>query len=248
MEILGVKIDNYTSQQALQKVDEFLAIGRPTKIFTPNPEMLVAAQTDEYFKKVLNSGDLNLCDGRGIQLVAKGKLERIPGVDFMLNLCQLAARQGKRVYLLGSGDDLVVEKTVKNLQIRWPTLPIAGFAKGPLITVNNGQIKVDDNEKLIKSINEIKPEILFVAFGHGKQEKWIYENLTKLPSVKIAMGVGGAFDYISGQVKRAPAWMRQIGLEWLYRFITQPSRIRRIWRATMVFLWLYLVKQKYAKS
>ena len=82
--------------------------------------------------------------------------------------------------------------------------------------------------------------VLFVAFGMGKQEKWIYENIEKLPSVKIAMGVGGAFDYISGSVPRAPLLLRTLGLEWAYRLWKQPSRIGRIWNATAVFMWLFL--------
>ena len=87
----------------------------------------------------------------------------------------------------------------------------------------------------------VKPDILFVAFGHGKQEKWINEYLRDLPSVKIAMGVGGAFDYLSGQTSRAPLWMRKIGLEWLYRLIREPKRLKRIWRAVIIFP-IYFVK------
>lgn len=244
MEILGIKVDDCTRKQALQKVAEFLASGRPAKIFTPNPEMLVDAQTDGYFKKVLNSGDLNICDGRGIQLVAKKKLERIPGVDFMLDICQLAATRGSKIYLLGSGDKFVIKQTVRNLQTKFFDLKISGFDQGPMISTD-GQLSDSDNEITINTINEVKPEILFVAFGHNKQEKWIYENSAKLPSVKIVMGVGGAFDYISGRVRRAPQWARRIGLEWLYRLAKEPGRIKRIYKATVVFLWLTL---KYAKQ
>ena len=105
MEILGVKIDQITKEQARQKVADFLISPGQYKIFTPNPEMVVRAQKDGYFKKVLNAGDLNLCDGMGVRIFTG--IKRIPGVDFMLELCQLAAQQGRGVYLLGSGSDEV---------------------------------------------------------------------------------------------------------------------------------------------
>ena len=88
-----------------------------------------------------------------------------------------------------------------------------------------------------------QPDILFVAFGHGKQEKWIYENLKDLPGVKVAMGVGGAFDFVSGNKKRAPKWMRVIGLEWLYRLIHEPNNLGRIWKATVIFIYYFCCKK-----
>jgi N-acetylglucosaminyldiphosphoundecaprenol N-acetyl-beta-D-mannosaminyltransferase len=242
MYFLGIKIDEITKEQALQKMLEFLNDGLPGetlaktgqyKIFTPNPEMIVKAQKDEYFKKVLNAGDLNLCDGVGLQIFTG--IKRIPGVDFMMELCQLAARQGRGVYLLGSGSDEVVEKTAENLQKQFPNLKIVGYDKGLMIS-ENIQYPISN----IQSINDSGADILFVAFGMGKQEKWIYENLNKIPNVKIAMGVGGSFDFISGKVKRAPLFLRQIGLEWMYRLIQEPRRFRRIFNATAKFTCLVL--------
>jgi len=100
------------------------------------------------------------------------------------------------------------------------------------------------NNELIQSINKAQPDILFVAFGAPKQEKWIYENLKKMPSVKLAMGVGGSFDFISGKVKRAPLIFQKAGLEWFWRLILEPWRFRRIYNATVKFGWLVL-KDKY---
>jgi N-acetylglucosaminyldiphosphoundecaprenol N-acetyl-beta-D-mannosaminyltransferase len=287
MNILGVKIDEVSHKSALDIAANYFVSKSQHKIFTPNPEMLVKAQKDGYFKSVLNSGDLNLCDGFGLWLVAhlssrakrsraksmacpelvEGDLakspdfsiERIPGVDFMLDICRLAEEQGRGIYLLGSGSDQVVNKTAENLQKQFPKLNIVGHNKGMVIeenfqfsisnfqSNNNGtmeqlnnkkslQFNESDNYSQITDINSLKPDILFVAFGMGKQEKWIYENLAKIPSVKIAMGVGGAFDYISGNVIRAPRLLRKIGLEWLYRLLAQPKRIKRILNATYDFL------------
>jgi N-acetylglucosaminyldiphosphoundecaprenol N-acetyl-beta-D-mannosaminyltransferase len=248
--VLGVKIDSISLVEAREKVRDFLNSAGQHTIFTPNPEMLVKAQKDEYFRYSLNKSDLNLCDGRGIQFVSKQKIERITGVDFMLEICKIAEMEKKTVYLLGSGSDEVVKKTEENLQQKFPSLKIVGWSRGPVIKESNVSVQpfnnstgliVDagENVKILQGINEAKPDILFVAFGMGKQEKWIIENLAKIPSVKITMGVGGAFDYISGSVKRAPLLLRKIGLEWLYRLVKQPKRIVRIWNATVKFLIIF---------
>lgn len=261
MQFLGIKISEVTKDEALSKVVEFLNSSKQYKIFTPNPEMVVKAQQDEYFKTVLNSGDMNLCDGMGLQIFTV--IARIPGVDFMLDVCRLAAEQGRGIYLLGSGKDEVVEKTKERLQIKFSGLKIAGWNKGPNIdelrimnhelsthsASHNSKFILHDsdlpevkreNQKVLDSINESKAEILFVAFGMGKQEKWIYENLSKLPNITVVMGVGGSFDFISGKIKRAPLFLRKLGLEWVYRLIQQPRRIGRILNATIKFTYLVL--------
>ncbi len=242
MGYLGVKISEPNIIEAKNKVLEFLNSDKQYKIFTPNPEMLVDARKDEYFKEVLNSGDLNLCDGFGLALVSGCK--RITGIDFMLEICEIAEKEGREVYLLGSGSDEIVKKTVENLQKQFPKLKIVGYDQGAsyVLDKNSQQLIYDqaENSKILYKINSFKPDILFIAFGHNKQEKWIYENLNKMPSVKIAMGVGGAFDYISGFVKRAPCWLRKIGLEWMYRLIKQPKRAERIFKATFKFLLLII--------
>ncbi len=284
MEFLGIKISEVNKEQALQKVVEFLRPNVPGEavaktghmIFTPNPEFVVKAQKDEYFKKVLNAGDLNLCDGMGIQIFTG--IKRVPGVDFMMEICKLAAEQGMGVYLLGSGNDEVVKKTAEELRKRFPNLKIVGCDKGPMIDEQNPTlypspcrggsdvmasatvvsppirgrteegVLVDGNNSTIQLINQLHPDILFVAIGMGKQEKWIYENLNKMPNVKVAMGVGGSFDFISGKVKRAPLFLRRLGLEWMYRLIQEPSRIGRIFNATFKFCYLVIKNRVYEKK
>ncbi|HBU06473.1 MAG TPA: glycosyltransferase [Candidatus Magasanikbacteria bacterium] len=241
MNVLGVQVDNYSKKQVLEKVTEFLLSNKQNKIFTPNPEMLVDAQKDEYFKTVLNSGDFNVCDGFGLQLVSGVK--RYPGIELMLDVCKLAEEKNKSVYLLGSGSDEITKDTADELKNRFPNLKVCGMNKGPNITYHISHITYqndNENEEIVHNIIMSAPDILFVAFGHGKQEKWIYENLKDLPSVKISMGVGGSFDFISGKVKRAPRLMRKIGLEWVYRLVCQPWRFGRIWKATVVFIFYFI--------
>ena len=244
MDILGVRIDEFPRMEALQKVKDFLAQNEQKMIFTPNPEMIVEAQKDPYFKEVLNASSLNICDGKGIELVSKKKLERIPGVDFLMDICSVAEKEGKTVYLLGSGSKEVIAESQERLLKKFPALRIVGAHPGLLITKKAGEphrieYNSEENDDLVGEIISLGPDILFVGFGHSKQEKWIYENLPQLPSVKVAMGVGGSFDYISGKIRRAPILFQKWGLEWLWRLLRQPSRIFRIWNATVKFLFLF---------
>jgi len=249
MHILGVEISEISRSEALKKVEFFFESDSLHRVYTPNPEMLVDASKDAYFRDVLNAADLTLCDGMGLKLLLGRKVERVAGVDFMSDMCELAARTGKTVYLLGSGDRVVLRKAAVALQTKFPNLQIVGMHPGPEIQAEKQgdrvalKIDKDENNELIGEIVMAAPDILFVGFGHGKQEKWIDEYAESLPSVRVAMGVGGAFDYISGSVPRAPRVMRSLGLEWLFRLLMQPKRFTRIFKAVIIFPLCYLKKQ-----
>jgi N-acetylglucosaminyldiphosphoundecaprenol N-acetyl-beta-D-mannosaminyltransferase len=186
--------------------------------------MVMLAQKDEQFRQVLNGADLAIADGAGLRL-ADWRLKRLTGIDLMLKLCQLAAEKGWRVFLLGARDR-VAEKAARQLRRRLGQQD-SGFkilaASGPADIERASQA---EQKRLIAKINRFRPDLLLVAFGHGKQEKWIVNNLPRL-SVKVAMGVGGAFDYIVRPWKRAPRLMQKLGLEWLWRLILEPWRIKR---------------------
>lgn len=215
--ILGVKIDDVNMDQALEIVHQWLQKSEKRYIVTPNPEFIMAAQKDLEFRKILNDADLSIPDGAGLKLSGKVK-NTVSGVDLMEKLVERSADWGATVGLLG-GRDGVAEKTAECLLQKYPKIKIV-FA---------------NDEKASG-----KCDFLFVAFGAPKQEKWIAENLPKLP-VKVAMGVGGAFDYISGKTPRAPKWLRSLGLEWLFRLMIQPWRIKR--QISLVkYLWLIYVK------
>lgn len=241
-EILGVKISTASRADALSLVRGFLFSNKQFKIFTPNPEFLVYAQKDFAFKEVLNNASLNVCDGVGLYLASLGRLVRIPGVDLMVEICKIAAEADAGVFLLGGVGD-VAKQTAEKLLAKIPQLKIAGYNSGP--TINNAWPDNSDpsDQNIIDNINNSGAKIVFVALGMGKQEKWIHQNLTKMPKIKIAMGVGGSFDYLSGNIRRAPCLMRKIGLEWLYRLVRQPARLGRIFNATVVFTY-YVIKEK----
>jgi len=224
--ILDVKIDCLSFPQVRQKVTQFLNTSGLKQIVTVNPEFILAAQKDKEFKKILNRADLSVPDGFGLKVagIILGKKigERITGVDLTWELAKLASEKGSSIFLLGAGAG-VAEKTAKRLKLLYPHLKIAGTYAG------------SPTEKgIIEKINASRADILLVAFGAPKQDKFIYHNKRKL-KCRLAMGVGGTFDYISGVVHRAPAWMRSLGLEWLYRLIKQPSRVGRIFKAVIIF-------------
>jgi len=236
--ILGVNVTKVNKKEALQYIEEFLSDFRQHIIFTPNPEMIVLAQKDKEFRNVLNHACLAIADGWGLILasrILKNPLpERISGIDFMIEIIRLAEKRGVGVYFLG-GINGVAAKAALKIKNKFSNLKIAGANDGGKIN-EDGEGESDD--ETIDLINKARPEILFVAFGHPKQEKWIFKNLEILPSVKIAMGVGGAFDFLSGKTKRAPSILQRLALEWLWRLILEPKRIKRIFNAVFVFPWL----------
>src|SRR3990167_3173304 len=177
IKILDVKIDNLTASKALKKVERFMTDGKQHYIVTANPEFLVKAQNDDEFKKILNQADLAVADGVGLVFASwflgQPLKQRITGVDLIESICNLASRKNWPVFLLG-GREGVAESVVNNLKKKYYLLNIKAFEAREVL---------------------FSQGILFVAFGAPKQEKWIVENLGKMPLIKLAMGVGGAFDF-----------------------------------------------------
>ncbi|MDD2730522.1 MAG: WecB/TagA/CpsF family glycosyltransferase [Candidatus Portnoybacteria bacterium] len=228
MELLGVKIDDVSARETLGKIKEFLIDGRQHYIVTVNADFLVRARKDEKFRNVLNQADLSVVDGAGVvwaaKLLGESLREKISGVDLTARILNQESGVGENIFLLG-GRCGVAEKIAKRYE------KIVGFTE-------------ETGEEAIKLINRCQPQILFVALGSPKQELWIVRNLPKIPSVKMAMGIGGTFNFISGRVRRAPRWMRQSGFEWLWRAFREPWRWRQIWRSAIIFPLLTL-KEKF---
>lgn len=215
-------MDDISMATTLAIVDEWVKKGEKHYIATPNPEFVVTAQEDREFKKILNQAGLSLPDGFGLNLFG-GVKNRVAGTDLLKEL----SKKSYTFFFLG-GRNGSAEKTIESFRRKNPS--IKAFADdGPVEALDEST-----DEKWVKEINARKPDVLCVGFGHPKQEKWIARNLDKL-DIKVAIGVGGAFDYISGTVPRAPFIMRKLGLEWIFRLILQPQRLKRIFKAVFVF-------------
>jgi N-acetylglucosaminyldiphosphoundecaprenol N-acetyl-beta-D-mannosaminyltransferase len=239
--ILGVPLDAVTRSAALERVRAMLAEPRFHLVATPNPEFLVAAQRDPDFLRLLQQTDLNLPDGHGLLLVARwfgSRLpERVTGSDFTVDLCGLCAELGQSVFFLGGELPRVAERSASAMKRRFPDLEVAGVHEGGrVIKDEQGRLRCD--AAAIEAIRASHAAVVLVAFGHGRQEKWCRDNLPDLPEVRLAMGIGGTFDFLAGEIKRAPLAFRRLHLEWLWRLIQEPRRWRRIWTAVVVFPYL----------
>jgi len=210
------------SDEALARMQEFIADGRPHHVATVNPEFIAAAQKDPLFAEILNRTHLNLPDGQGLiwaaRILGTPLKQRVTGVDTVLKLAGLSAEKGYRLYLLGAAEGVAAAAAHK-LQLRFPGLQIAGSQAGSPLP--------QEDQRLVNEIKRTDAQVLFVAYGAPEQEKWIARNQERL-AVPLAMGVGGAFDFVSGEAKRAPQWVQRMGLEWLHRLIRQPWRWRRM--------------------
>ena len=236
--ILGVAIDDLTQAEALGQIGAFIASGAPHHVVTINPEFVMEAQHNAAFRQALASADMATVDGFGLQLVARWRgtpfRERVTGVALTEQIAAAAARQGWSLFLLGAAPG-VAERAAAALQQAHPALRIAGCYAGSPDPAAEPHIR--------SRIAQAHPDVLLVAYGHPAQDLWIARNLPDL-RVPVAIGVGGVFDYLAGEVPRAPAWMRRIGLEWLYRLIKQPQRWRRILVAVPLFLWAALRERR----
>jgi len=233
VDIVGVNIHNITFQEAEIKCKEFLQQDKLKMIFTPNSELLVDAVKDPSFTDVLNSGDLVIPDGIGVVIASRFYgtpiKEKVAGCELMNSLLEIAYTQEKSIYFLG-GKDGVAEEAVQKLNEKYPGINIVGF--------HHGYFDEDEEKEIIQEIIDKKPDILFVAMGAPKQEKWIYKH-RDVPGVKIAMGVGGSLDILAGRAKRAPEFYQKAGLEWLYRSLKEPKRFFRMLKLPKFILLAY---------
>lgn len=243
LDLLGTKIHAISFKEALEKAEELLRDGKQHYIVTPNPEIVLKAMKDRKYRAILNKADLRLPDGVGLVLASRvlyGRTyalqERITGVDFVMRFLSHMSYKTHRSYrtyriLLLGGNTGVARKAAAILGKKFP-----GFE---FYAIGNTRYK-----HLSFLINHlIQPDCVFVALGAPAQERWIARNMPKFQGVKLAMGVGGAFDMISRDTPRAPSCMRYAGLEWLWRFTIEPWRAGRIFQAAVIFPLFVLAKK-----
>ncbi|MBI4836231.1 MAG: WecB/TagA/CpsF family glycosyltransferase [Candidatus Abawacabacteria bacterium] len=272
--LFDIPFDPLTQAQTLAIITDRLEQGKSTRIVTINPEFVLTAEKNPEFKQVLQTADLHLADGAGIlwatnflkkitnyelritnwigvtlELIVSLLLfpffpkryqdplpERVTGSDLFAPLMNLLAQKSQSIFLLGAAPG-VAEAVANQFRIQHSAFRIHTYSGSP---------NESDAHHIIKLINDSQASALFVAFQFPKQDTWIAEHLVKMPTIKVAMGVGGTFDFIVGgkhvgygkfKARRAPQLFRNLHLEWLWRLVTQPYRLKRIFRATFGFIW-----------
>ena len=221
--ILGVPVHDVTMAETLQLAARYMRAERLHQIATVNPEFVMKAQEDPAFLQVLQGADLCIPDGIGLLLAGRRYRrpfrERVAGSELVYHLSEEAAERGWRLFLLGAAPG-VAEEAASRLGARYPGLQITG--------VYAGSPDPAENDEIVARINASRADLLYVAYGAPRQDKWIARNRENLHTVRVAMGVGGALDFIAGAAVRAPERWQRLGLEWLYRLLREPWRWRRM--------------------
>ena len=221
--ILGIPVHAVTMDDTLALIESYMGEPRLHQIATVNPEFIMTAQDDGEFGRVLGEADLCLPDGVGLLYAARryGRRlpERVPGSELVYRLAERAAERGWPLFLLGAAPG-VAEEAAGVLTARYPGLRVAGcYAGSP---------DPAENEAIVARVNAGGAALLYVAYGAPKQDKWIARNRDALTSVRVAIGVGGSLDFVTGRAVRAPHWAQRFGLEWLHRLVKEPWRWRRM--------------------
>ena len=228
IDILGVSFDSVTKEEALDLAETAMEKGVGHYVVTPNPEFIQTAKKDEEFRTVLNRADLSIPDGIGViyaaNIIGKPLKSRIPGIEFAAGLCERMAKKGERLFLLGAKPG-VAELAAARLQADHPGLTVCGTHDGYF----------QNSEEIAEEIKASCADVVFVCLGAPKQEKWMAEYGSST-GARLLVGLGGSLDVFAGQVKRAPEQWQKLGLEWLYRLISQPSRIGRMAKLPLILL------------
>jgi N-acetylglucosaminyldiphosphoundecaprenol N-acetyl-beta-D-mannosaminyltransferase len=231
LEILGCRLDPIGSQEATDRILELASEDAGAQVVTLGTEMIVYAQQDPRFRAIVNHAALSLCDTVGVLAVARRRgaalHERVAGVELIERLCAGAAARNLGVYFLGGAEGVAADAAA-TLQQRFPRLRVAG--------TRNGYFTEDESPAVARAIAASGAQLLLAGLGSPRQEYWLAEHL-RATGCGAGVGVGGSFDVIGGRIERAPAIVRKLGLEWLYRLLKEPWRWRRQ-LALPRFVWL----------
>lgn len=234
IDVMGVRFDNVTMTEALEKAKEMLQTEGADYVVTPNSEIVYEAMADQELEDLLNGASLVLPDGAGVVLGAKilgtPLKEKVAGVEFADGVLGLLAETGGSVYLLGSKPG-VAELAAEKMLAKHPGLTIAGMADGYF----------KDEAAVVEQVNAANADVLFVCLGAPKQERFMVNHRAEL-NVKLMAGLGGSLDSFAGTVKRAPRWMIKLSLEWFYRLLKEPWRFKRMLRLPK-FLWAVVCRR-----
>jgi len=235
VDILGVGFDRVALVDTVGEIERRLDRGERTFVITANPEFVMLCRQDREVARIAAQADLVVPDGTGAVVAARLLGDplpgRAPGRLLVDRLAALATERGLSVYLLGAATG-VAERAAERLRGRHPSLRVAGTYAG----------SADDDGDVVPRVAAASPDVLLVAFGMPKQERWIARNLDRLPSVRVAVGVGGSLDYLAGAATPPPGVVHAIGLEWLWRLARDPRRWRRQ-RVLPLFVVLVLLRR-----
>lgn len=220
--LYGVPFSKMNMQETVKYLAEAVEERRPHRVITGNPIMLMVGLDNPSFHHTLSTADLVVPDGTGVVWAARRLKqpvqERVAGFDLMHELFREGERRGWSAYLLGASPE-VIEAAHEKLRLQYPGVRFVGF--------RDGYFTDKEDEQVVAAIREANPDLLFVARSTMNQEPWI-EKYHAVLEVPVVMGVGGSFDVVSGKLKRAPAFFRKAGLEWLYRLLQEPTRLKRM--------------------
>ncbi|NLL06469.1 MAG: WecB/TagA/CpsF family glycosyltransferase [Clostridiaceae bacterium] len=220
--VLDIPVDNVTMEEAVESFKVLVSEPKLHTIFTPNAEIMMAAQRDPELKTILSEADLLLPDGAGVvlgsRILGTPLKERVAGFDFSIECFKLSSKMNISYFFFG-GKPGIAQEAANKVKIDNPDINIVG--------IRDGYFSPEEETDIIETINSSNADVLLVGLGAPKQEKWIYKNKDRL-NVKICIGVGGTFDGIAGVAKRAPLFFRKNGLEWLYRLYKEPWRYKRM--------------------
>ena len=239
--LLNTYVNNVSMQEAIHSIEQMISHNKRSYVVPINVDVVVQIERDIYLKRIVDNADLVLVDGYPLVWISKfygsPVKGRISGADLVPYLCRIAAKKGYSIFIIG-GKEGIAEKAKENLQKRYKGIHISGVYSPPV------GFEKDEQElnKINKLISHSKPDILVACFGCPKQEKWIYENYGKYDA-KVSICAGATVDFIAGNVKRAPKWMREHGLEWLYRITQDPKRLAKRYliddRKILSIVWKY---------
>ena len=227
VKLLGTNIDDFSFEESLKKAIELISSDKVLQVVTINPEMLIYTLKDESFAQIIKESEMVIPDGVGVKIGLKIKghsVERIPGIDFAKKLLEECAKNNLPVAVIGAKEE-VITKAVENLKSELNGLNI--------VYLHNGYF--NDDNFVYEELRKVSPKLILVAMGSPRQEQFIY-NAKKILNPALMVGIGGSLDVWSGNVKRAPKIFQKLGLEWLYRTVSEPKRLKRIFPALPLFL------------
>lgn len=242
LNLLGVPIDNVTMEETIYYIEKCISERYAKSIFIPNVDCLIKLQKDSDFRNAYRSCDMVLPDSHLFlwagEFLRTPFKEKVSGSDLLPRFCEVAAEKGYKVFFLGAAPG-VAKRAAEILKQKNPGLKVVGTYSPPY----GFETAENENQKIINMIKLAKPDVLFVGLGAPKQEKWIYK-YKKQYQVPVSIGVGASFDFVAGNVKRAPRWISNHGFEWLWRLIQEPKRLWKRYLIDDIPFFYLILKQK----